>query len=280
MKKWLAIFVAVATLAGLLAGCGGSTTTDTSTTAATVADTNNDAPANDAGNEATTDSVTVYLRTECTNQATGLRTVYTYNGNGQLIQLEEYLDGEQVSVTEYSYYDNGTLAKDSRTTSDSDEPVVTTYAYNDQGDPTSVTRDALLLSKWTYEHDASGNKTKATEAYLPTNETREYQYDASGKLTQKLVYGESTPATLYEYTYDANGNKTKETVYAYNQETEERTENTWTEYTYDANGCLTGAVDADGNATTYTHVEKQLTAEQIDTLLHNTPEADIVLVKK
>ncbi len=143
-------------------------------------------------------------------------TTYTYDKDGNLLQLVNYAGGTKIS----SSFD---------------------YTYNALG---QVVTMATVDGTWTYSHDASGQLTHATLASTNpaiASQDLTYEYNAAGDRTQTIVNGSTTNYTSNSvnettstsdgaaYTYDADGNLVSKTDAS----------GTTTAYTYDSLDRLT-----------------------------------------
>jgi RHS repeat-associated protein len=158
--------------------------------------------------------------------------------------------------TEYGYDAKGNIT--TQTQHVGGQNIVTSYAYDDQGNRT-WTKDALNRES-TEVYDAHNNLTHSTD--FDGNETA-YAYDTANRVTR--IEDPLGHLTLYEY--DTSGNATKQirraagggaeqvTLYTYdargNRLTEEDPLHTVTRSFYDDAGNLTRTEDARGHATEY-----------------------------
>ena len=144
---------------------------------------------------------------------------YTYDANGHLIKAIYTDVNGFVGMSEYFYDEEGKLTR--QTYRDATEIwYVCEYTYNNQG-------QLILL---TYE---------GTDGY---SYTQDYTYDSNGNLVKEVYTNRDGTQEFSDYTYDANGNRVK-AVYS----DADGIFNTC-DYTYDANGnaIKTVSTDADG----------------------------------
>jgi RHS repeat-associated protein len=209
----------------------------------------------------------------------GKPTSYVYDGNGNVLQEVQYLNGSPV-VTNYSYskdgYNNkltellpGNGIPTKYAYGDANNPRLPTqvtdpngnstlYTYDSQGhvlittDPRGIktintydTKGNLSSSQvlgyqpTTYTYDANGNMTSQTD---PTGIPTTYTYDNSGyMISQTVAYGRIEAATT-NYAYDSNGNKVTETKVTDNGDLT-------TTYSYDAMNRLVETIYPDGTST-------------------------------
>ncbi len=150
----------------------------------------------------------------------------------------------------------------------------TTYAYNDYGDPTTVTDP--LGHETDYGYDADRNLTSLTD---PLDHETDYTYDAANQLTEITRADTST----LQNGYDDDGNLASQTdgasnttSYAYDplERLASVTDplNRSTTYAYDGAGNLTGLTDPLNRSTTFGHDDaNRLTS--IDYSDSGTPDA-------
>ena len=237
-------------------------------------------------------------------------TTYSYDAEGNLSSVE-YPSAAGVNTLNYTYDSFGRLTGVSdgssqvrsitydslgRTSSikDYSEPGETTYTgktytYDDFGRTLSMKYtdngdSSKLLAQYTYSYNKDNDITSRTEVNnLPesgsrVNETRDYTYDAYGRLTGSARTDHNSSDTKAEttYGYDAAGNRTSvtegenTTTYSYNgldQLTSEETADSLTENTYDGRGNLSKSVDETNDKTTrYTYsVDGNMTQAKVTT---------------
>lgn len=133
-------------------------------------------------------------------------TVYTFDARNR---LETAAVG--ANVTTYTYTPDG---KKATVTFPNGTDVKYTYYPNNriQSVVNQVTASSGLISSYTYEYTANGNRSKQIEVQDGQSETTTYNYDAADRLIDYTVAGTGTTTTAY--TYDG-----------YNRKTEEVTEN-------------------------------------------------------
>ena len=203
--------------------------------------------------------------------ARGVETAYQYDSLGQLVSVcQNYINGTH------------------DTTDDTDEDVITTYAYDLLGRKTSVT-DALNHTT-TYAYDAVGELTSTTDAL---NHATSYTYDALGNL---LTVTDALNHTT-SYAYDLDGNLASvtdaggvKTAYQYDSlgqrisvcqnyingthdTTDDADEDVITSYTYDLLGELLTTTDALSHTTTYAYDALGQKTSVTDALNHATTDA-------
>ncbi len=191
-------------------------------------------------------------------------TAYTYDANGNLESETDALDNK----TTYSYDSAGRMTSrvDPRGNVQGADPnqFKWTYTYDSAG--RTLTETDPLGHVTTYAYDNAGNQTSVTDA---NNKTTTYTYDAASRVL--TITAPDTGVTTF--TYDAVGNKltkadprNKATIYTYDANNRLASETTplgnKTTYSYDVNGNLTKEVEPRGNvqganpddyATTYTY---------------------------
>lgn len=171
-------------------------------------------------------------------------TTFTYDNTGNLLSKSEQAttdasgaQGLAATVTgtprtwRYTYNSAGQVltAKGPRT----DVDDTTSYAYDSQGNLTSVTNAAGHVTAYS-NHDPHGRAQRITD---PNGVVTELTYSPRGWLTSRSVGGETT-----SYDYDGVGQLTKVTHPDHSSLT----------YTYDAAHRLTGVADNLGNSIHYT----------------------------
>jgi len=172
--------------------------------------------------------------------------VYTYNAVNLLVQVEDPLS----NITTYAYDGNG-----NRTSVTDANGNATTFTYDALNHLTQVSDP--LGQTTTYTYDAVGNKTSVTDA---NGNTTSYEYDALNRLIQVM----DALSGVVSYGYDPVGNKTAMTdanghvtQYEYDPlnrllQVADPLSNTTT-YGYDAVGNKASLLDANGDTTTYTY---------------------------
>ena len=161
-------------------------------------------------------------------------TTYTYDANGNLESETDALG----SKTTYTYDAAGrmTARVDPRGNVQGADPNQFKWTYTYDGVGRTLTETTPLGHVTTYAYDNAGNQTSVTDA---NNKTTSYTYDAANR-----VLTITTPDTgVTTYTYDAVGNKL----------TERNPLNKTTTYTYDANNRLASVTTPLGNKTTYSY---------------------------
>ena len=199
----------------------------------------------------------------------GARTVYSYDGNNQVVKEAVYATDastEPVSVTAYAYTKEGLL----KSVTDGKSGTVIENTYDKIGNKMKEVekKGNKKLSETHYEYDLAGNVTKETAVCLDEgateadNLTAEYRYYPNGKLNYSVdtagtkttyTYDDSWRVSLIKsstqptaaYTYDAAGRVKTETI------GDKKEETAVTSYAYDIYGNVTEAVDAEGNRTLY-----------------------------
>jgi RHS repeat-associated protein len=172
-------------------------------------------------------------------------TTYTYDTNGNVGSETDALGDK----TTYSYDAAGrmTLKVDPRGNVQGADPndYKTIYTYDGAG--RTLTETDPLGHVTTYAYDDAGNQTSVTD---PDNHATSYSYDADGRvLTETAANGGVTT-----YTYDAAGNKL----------TEKNPNNKTTTYTYDADNRLASDTTPLGNKTTYSYDSSGNLSKQVD----------------
>lgn len=191
---------------------------------------------------------------------------YTYNPDGTIKQMVEYIDPAKPSrkrITDYVYQDNG-LNVQSMTVSGSGQTVQTTYTYDSLGRKKTATlqrrrsaSDPTLISLTTsYEYDALDRVTRTTD---PLGNIAEIIYDDNGKVKQTNAYYKKPDNTfdsrlIVSRTYDAADRMISETdVYG-----------KATTYTYDNSGNVISVTDANGHTSKYEYDEMNRRTATID----------------
>ena len=167
--------------------------------------------------------------------ATQLRSDFTYDGDGNVLTITRYSDAAGIQVdgqTTYAY-DGGQVTSIVSEDGSGDVLQTDAYAYDAAGRVSSQTDNGVLT---VYAYDATGQ--------LTSDGTTQYTYDANGNRTiagyVTGVDNELKTDGTWNYTYDAEGN----TITKVNIATGE----TWT-YGYDLNNRLVSAVDRQADGT-------------------------------
>lgn len=188
---------------------------------------------------------------EWEEDANGNRTTYTYDGDGKVTSKTDPLG----NAWQYTYVTGGARLE----TETNPQGVVSKYEYDADGNRTKVIKDygGASQSTTTYAYDAQGNLTSVTDAL---GNTTQYEYDANGNLTRIT----DPLGNVTTYTYDSRGNRLAEadalgntTTFAYDLmdrllTTTDALGNTTT-YACDENGNRTSQTGANGNTTTYVY---------------------------
>ncbi|MEW6401338.1 MAG: RHS repeat-associated core domain-containing protein [Chloroflexota bacterium] len=178
---------------------------------------------------------------------------YTYNSDGTLRQMVEYIDPADPSrkrITDYTWQNNG-LNLQSVTVSGSGQTVQTTYTYDSLGRKRTATlsrrtsqSDPTLISlTTTYDYDALDRVTRVTD---PLGNYVETVYDGNGKVAQTNAYYKKPDETydsrlIVSRTYNAADRLLTETdIYG-----------AVTTYAYDASGNVISVTDPNGHTTRY-----------------------------
>ncbi len=172
----------------------------------------------------------------------GGKTFYEYDGANQLIKLINPL-GE---VTRYTYDSGGRLVR-----KDLHNGTYAEYNYDQVNRLLSLVNkksSSEVISSYTYEYDAVGNRIKMTEA---DGGVTTYTYDALNRLTKATYPGGS----FQEFTYDAVGNRLSlrdaAGITRYTYDAADRLQKAGaTTYAWNKNGGLIRKTDKDG-ITTY-----------------------------
>ena len=123
----------------------------------------------------------------------GRRVDYTYNANGNIIQITENpLDAQNKAVTTFDYDNNNNLTQ--------------VIAPNEN----AVGGSAAFV----YQYDANGN---ITSVQLPENESMQYTYDTQNNLIKEQDFN----SNVSTFDYDQNSNQT-ETIDPYTQSVSQR----------------------------------------------------------
>lgn len=214
---------------------------------------------------------------------------YTWDGNGNLLTVEDPITRLDPSITRATYTYNSsnrrTSAKDAagheytygysaqQNLTQVTDPAsnITTYWYNSTGNRTSQTINGKTTN---LGYDANGNLTSLTDPLSnqtrftynalgwktsridALNRTTNYGYDGMGRLTTE-TYRDSSTVT---FAYDANGNRTSltdgsgTTTWAYNSRnlvTSETKGTNTISYVYDAGSRRTSLTDQAGVTVTF-----------------------------
>ena len=130
------------------------------------------------------------------NNIIKIREEYEYNSSGQLVKSTEYFQDGIYGWCEYEYDTQGYLIRENH--------------YGSKGN-----KGYYQI----YENDSFGNAIKEEQYYSDDSISSrvEYEYDTSGKLTEKIIYKEADPhgnyEQRYEYIYDTSGNLIREDIY-------------------------------------------------------------------
>jgi len=162
-----------------------------------------------------------------------LRT-YTYNSNGTVATMTEYLNPTNTRVTTYTWDTSG-LNLTQTVVTGSGTSIQTNYTYDSLGRRTSkaLLRGSVKLTT-SYAYDALDHVTSVTD---PSGNTFAAAYDANGKVTQTSYAGRIISNKTYN---DADQLFTDSDVYG----------NT-TSYAYDQSGNVTSVTDPNGHVTQY-----------------------------
>jgi len=176
----------------------------------------------------------------------GTRTVYTYDGDGDVLSITNYAPNHVTinSFDDYTYDPLGNVL------TDTNQDGEWTYSYDADSQliqavftPNSADPDLLAAQDLQYVYDAAGNRTSETDNGVTTtyvtnnvNEytssttngvTTDYQYDADGNLVAQITGSSTTTYTFNElnqltavngpgltasYGYDPLGNLVSQTV--------------------------------------------------------------------
>lgn len=151
------------------------------------------------------------------------RTVYKYNKEGKVIQLDAtgfYKDDSQSSSSKsiYKYNEKGNLAE--RTLfSPNSKPLKITYKYDSKGNMISLTNFGEAGEIWgreTFKIDANGNISEHAFCPVDTNTVEHsftYKYDKNNNVIEKNYFkpGTTSKKYIYTYEYDKMGNWIKRT---------------------------------------------------------------------
>ena len=168
------------------------------------------------------------------NGMTGLS--YIYDANGWLSEIKAQTGSAQETIRTYVYdaYGKVTQIKDIRDiASGGSKAVQKDYTYDQFDRVTKMTGKDLETGKemesYTYAYDKNSNIVKKTEinrysAKKAVNETKDYTYDAFGRLIKTVTtdHADGDQKKTVTYTYDNAGNRLSEddgnekTTYAYN----------------------------------------------------------------
>lgn len=168
------------------------------------------------------------------NGMTGLS--YIYDANGWLSEIKAQTGSAQETIRTYVYdaYGKVTQIKDIRDiASGGSKAVQKDYTYDQFDRVTKMTGKDLETGKemesYTYAYDKNSNIVKKTEinrysSKKAVNETKDYTYDAFGRLIKTVTtdHADGDQKKTVTYTYDNAGNRLSEddgnekTTYAYN----------------------------------------------------------------
>ena len=117
-------------------------------------------------------------------------------------------DGKVVSVTEYTYDENGKILKKKNALT----REITEYLYNENGDCVkSITEKyGQLVCYWIWEYDECGNNTKkykVEDGQITCS--YEWEYDENGNKTKEYNSIDGGTPFIYEWEYDEYGNMIK-----------------------------------------------------------------------
>jgi RHS repeat-associated protein len=218
------------------------------------------------GNSNSGANPTAAYQASSSTDSQGSKTVYAYNGAGNLETSESAL----AATAAVTYNSDGTPAT-STDPKDGSPGNPTTYSYNSADQLTKVTPptgSSLQAKAITY--DGFGRIATVTDG---GGNTLTYTYDLEDRITKAAYTGGPHPVTV-TYAYDGAGNlKTQTdpsgtTTYTYDGlnlvSSKDATSGGGTlSYGYDADGNLTSAQDA-GGTTTYAYNTRNLLAEMTD----------------
>jgi RHS repeat-associated protein len=172
-------------------------------------------------------------------------TTYTYDTNGNLTSETDEL-GDKTTYT-YDAAGNLTSRVDPRGNVQGADPNQFKWTYTYDGAGRKLTETDPLGNVTTHAYDNAGNQTSVTDA---NNKTTSYTYDANNR----LLTATAPDTGVTTYTYDAAGNKITETD----------PRNKTTTYGYDANNRLTSVTTPLGNKTTYSYDSSGNLTKQVD----------------
>lgn len=198
---------------------------------------------------------------------------YVYNNQNLINKTETDPYSNYIYMTEYQYYEDGTIKSETFSSSYDGEPlieeVMTLYSYDEFGNRIESFYNYNTLSRIQI-FDKNNNEIKA-EYYIngELNDSHEsrydeygnivyytrhssdsfiedswsYEYDNDGNIISMREYIDTGDGTHlnqeYKYEYDENGNKTKYTSYYNNPELDKYDDHSRSvEYKYDENGNL------------------------------------------
>lgn len=163
--------------------------------------------------------------------ALGSVTAYQYDGNGNLLQMQEAMGTAVERATKYTYGGYGRLTSQKQVGSDPTRDAVTEFGYDDKGNLVQVTDPEGHVSKYT--HDEMGNVLKRTDAlghdWVST-------YNAAGWIETRR----DPELNVQRYEYDKVGNRAKAIDARGNEST----------MVFDVRNRLIEITDYEGHATT------------------------------
>lgn len=144
-----------------------------------------------------------------------------YGEDGNIIIQKTYYDGNLVSETEYTYYEDGKLKIERENYAYSDDHYFTSYEYDDSGNPILIIRkeinekDTVVTSnkKLVHQYTESGIRTE-TRIFQEDQETH-IKYDENENIILvEVVKGyEDMILPKHTYKYNENGLLIKESSY-------------------------------------------------------------------
>ncbi len=174
--------------------------------------------------------------------ATGLRSEYSYDTEGNLASVIEAAQSATPKTKTFSY------DKLRRLTSETEDDgaaiagdVTTAYSYDAAGRMTGVTDAKSRTTNFTY--DARGQLTKVTDA---KNGVASYERSLTGQLTKTT----NPNGAQVDYAYDLAGRPVTKTV----KRTAPATDSVWA-WTYDLDGNVASRTDARNRTTNYAYDE-------------------------
>lgn len=184
---------------------------------------------------------------------------YVLNENGLVETMINYIaDGPEEYSEEYrvlfEYNESGLRMKETNMIS-SEVTAVTTYAYEGKNLVSEKYYEGTeLISDVVYEYDDAGNLARLVRHDMleDSEDTENYSYDGSGRLTQKEVSSDGSLTSRTEYTYDEHGNELSVKVCGPDGSTVSATVN---EYEYDAPGNVVKCTVTHGDGEQSTVVE-------------------------
>ncbi len=138
----------------------------------------------------------------------GRITKLVYDGLGNLTQVQRKTATGMAGFETFATFTNDTAGR--RLTATDARSRTTTFGWDLLGRLASI-EDAATPANVTYfAHDASGNRTKVTDAILPVGRVTNFVFDALDRLIRVEALGPD-PDEITEFAYDAAGNVTKVT---------------------------------------------------------------------